>query len=187
MELDPKIQATDTPTTDPKAALDSLEVAQGQVVADLGCGNGFYVIPAAQMVGGSGMVYAVDILKQALATVQSKARRRGLTNIKLIWTNLEKPGATKIPDQSVDIAWIVHVFHQSTQRTKVAKEAFRMLKPGGKLAVVEWSKQAIPMGPPVEKRVSKEDAQKSTEEAGFKFSKEINAGAYHYGLAFVKP
>src|SRR3989338_11597175 len=93
---------------DPEEIFKHIELKGGQRVADLGCGGaGHFVLPAAQKVGSLGTVYAVDILKSVLQTVASKARLEGVANVKTVWSNLELPGATKIPKESLDAAFLI--------------------------------------------------------------------------------
>ncbi len=79
-------------------------------VGDLGCGNlGYFSVPAAKIVGQNGVVYAVDILKSVLQSVENIARQEGLDNIKTVWSNLEVVGATKITPASLDLIMVVNM------------------------------------------------------------------------------
>ncbi|MFA5029877.1 MAG: methyltransferase domain-containing protein [Patescibacteria group bacterium] len=159
----------------------------GMNVGDLGCGNlGYFSLPAAKIVGKSGTVYAVDILKSALQAVENRAKQEGIDNLKTVWSNLEVVGATKIPEASLDIAFIHNVLFQSDKDDLVIKEAYRLVKLGGKLMVIDWLKVKAPFGPLLGDRIDKEEVKKMAQATGFNFLEEFMAGPYHYGLIFVK-
>lgn len=162
-------------------------ISEGMSIGDLGCGNlGYFSIPAAKLVGKSGMVYAVDILKSVLEAVNHRASQEGLENVKTIWSNLEIIGATKIPTESLDVAFLINILFQSEKDDLVIQEAHRLVKPGGKLVVVDWLKISAPFGPPMEDRTDKEQIIQFAADAGFKLLEEFSAGPYHYGLLFIK-
>lgn len=162
-------------------------LAEGMNVGDLGCGNlGYFSLPAAKIVGKTGTVYAVDILKSVLQSVEHIAKQEGLDNIKTVWSNLEIVGATKIPAESLDLSMLMNMLFQSTDDAKVFLESYRLTKPAGKLAVIDWKMISSPFGPDPAKRIKKEDAIKFATTAGFKLIEEFEAGPYHFGLIFVK-
>jgi ubiquinone/menaquinone biosynthesis C-methylase UbiE len=156
-------------------------------VADLGCGfAGHFVFPAAKAVGKKGLVYAVDILRTVLETVDKRARLENFSNIKTVWSNLEIFGATKIGDGSLDVAMLINTLYQSHKRAEILREAVRLLKKNGRLVVVEWKSIATPFGPPLEERVKKELVDIAAKKLGLKPEEEFAAGQYHYGLIYVK-
>ncbi len=163
------------------------QVADKMRVADLGCGSsGHFVFPAAGLVGKKGIVYAVDILRTVLETVDKQARVENLANIKTIWSNLEIFGATKIEAGSLDVALLINTLYQSHKRAEILRESIRMLKKNGKLVVVEWKNIAAPFGPPSEERVKKELLDNAAKKLGLREESEFEAGQYHYGLIYVK-
>lgn len=162
-------------------------IEAGMHVADLGCGNlGYFAIPAAKLVGTSGIVYAVDILKSVLQSVESRAKIQGLDNLKTIWSNLEIVGATKIPDSSLDVAFLINMLFQSKRDDLVLQEAHRLLKPNGKMIIIDWLKISTPFGPPMEDRTNPEEIKQFAQKAGFRQVDEFEAGSYHYGMTFIK-
>jgi len=156
-------------------------------VADLGCGSsGHFVFPAAKIVGKKGTVYAVDILRTVLETINKRARAENFANIKTIWSNLEIFNATKIEAGSLDVVFLINTLHQSHKRAEILREAIRLIKRGGRLVVVEWKNIAAPFGPPPEERVKKELLDNGAKKLGLRPEEEFEAGQYHYGLAYVK-
>lgn len=162
-------------------------LAEGMNAGDLGCGNlGYFSLPAAKIVGKTGKVYAVDILKSVLQSVEHIAKQEGLDNIKTVWSNLEIVGATKIPAGTLDLIMLVNMLFQSTDDQKVFLESYRLAKAGGKMVVIDWKMTDAPFGPSVDKRIKKEDAIRFAEVAEFKLLEEFEAGPYHFGLIFIK-
>ncbi|MBU4360751.1 class I SAM-dependent methyltransferase [Candidatus Parcubacteria bacterium] len=164
-----------------------LGVTYGSYIADLGCGGiGFFVIKAAQIAGSDGVVYAVDILKSALANVEARARLLGLNNIKTVWSNLEKYGATKINNDYLDFALLINILFQSDDNAGIIKEAVRLLKPGGKLMVIDWQAGRFPIGPKPEDKIPPEKLTGIAESLNLTVEKQFEAGKFHYGIVFGK-
>lgn len=167
--------------------LNTAHIEDKMKVADLGCGSsGHFVFPAAKMVGKKGVVYAVDILRSALETINKRARAENLANIKTVWSNLEIFGATKIEPASLDVAMLINTLYQSHKRVEILRETIRLMKKSGKLIVVEWKNIATPFGPPAEERVKKELLDNGAKKLGLHQEEEFDAGQYHYGLIYVK-
>lgn len=167
--------------------LNKADVGDSMKVADLGCGaSGHFVFPAAGLVGRSGVVYAVDILKTVLETMNRRIKQENADNIKTVWSNLEVFGATKIEAGSLDVCMLVNTLYQSHKRVEILRETIRLLKKGGKLVVVEWKNVALPFGPPPEERVKPELLKTGGAKLGLHHDSDFFAGKYHYGLIFIK-
>lgn len=104
---------------------------EGNVVLDYGCGIGFNTIPAAEIVGEKGKVYALDIHPCTIETVEKEIRKRGLTNVETILSDLD----TGIPDESVDVVLLYNVLPMIEDRPALIRELYRVLKQGGILSV----------------------------------------------------
>ena len=160
---------------------------QGMAVADLGCGaTGHFVFPAADIVGRPGRVYAVDIMKVVLESIQRRIKEENRTNIITVWSNLEIFGATKIESSSLDRALLINTLYQSHKRAEILRETARMMKSKAKLVVVEWKNTSIPFGPPPEERVNMNQLVISARKLGLEMEEEFFVGQFHYGLMFVK-
>lgn len=155
-------------------------------VADFGCGPGFYSVALAEAVGPGGRVYALDIQKEMLELTRSRARARKQLNVMPLRADLEKPGGSQLAPEVIDRVIIANVLFQAHDKKSVLSEGFRVLKPGGKLILVEWSGSAAG-GPGPNMLLRREAAEKILEDAGFKKEKEIYAGDNHYGLLYAKP
>ena len=160
-------------------------IGPGHVVVDLGCGGGFYTLPAAQAVGPSGKVYAVDILESKLAVTQSLARQMGHKNVVVVKGDVDKP-ILEIEASSVDVVIVASIIHQVHSKESLIKNMYRMLKTGGAVVAVDWKKEVTPFGPALEVRVSPEDLEDVMTKSGFRKAKVIHADSFHYGLIFVK-
>jgi ubiquinone/menaquinone biosynthesis C-methylase UbiE len=170
---------------DPTSIIAQAGLKPGQVVADFGCGSGFYALPAAQRVGNTGTVYAIDVQETKLAATQSAARQKGLKNITVMKSDLEKP-LLDIAENSCDAVIVASILHEIDSNDGLVKNAYRILKTGGSLVAVEWHKRATPIGPPLERRLGQEDLERLLAKAGFHKAKDLEADGYHYAVAFAK-
>lgn len=167
--------------------MEKAQLGDKMKIADLGCGaSGHFVFAASKYVGMKGIVYAVDILKTVLATIDKRARIENYPNVKTIWSDLEIFGATKIESGSLDIALLINTLYQSHKRAEIIREGVRMLKKGGKLIVAEWNMMAAPLGPPATEKVKKDLLETAAKKLGLNLEEEFVAGQFHYGLIFVK-
>jgi len=132
-------------------------VSVGQSVLDFGCGSGTYTIPAAKLVGKNGRVYALDVSKKALDTVEKKARQEGLGNI----VRIDASGRKDIPieDESLNHVLLIDVLQEIEDGEALFGEVFRTLKPTGVVAVypmhmaeVEWIGLATTAGLTLQER-----------------------------------
>lgn len=168
---------------DPYAVLDRTGIDLGWHVADMGCGSlGHFVFPAAEMVGGDGRVYAVDIQKTALHAVEKTAKYEQFWNVHPVWSDIEKVGAAKIPSGSIDLTIVGNNLVLSQQRENLVQECLRLTKPGGLILIIEWKKQPTPFGPPLERRLTVEEAQSLFQIPELSHTQSFDAGAYHYGF-----
>lgn len=167
--------------------IDKAGIGDKMKIADLGCGSsGHFVFAPARLVGKKGAVYAVDILKPILETINRRAKQENLANIIIVWSDLEIFGATKIESNSLDVALLINTLYLSRKRAEILREAIRMVKKGGKLIVVEWKNIASPLGPPAEERVKKNLLETAAKKLSLNLDEEFEAGKYHYGMVFTK-
>lgn len=172
---------------DAKKILEKIEIAEGLVAADLGCGgSGHFCIPAAHLVGNRGVIYAVDIQKAAIEGVKSRCKIEGVNNLKTIWANIENYQATRIKSNSCDLVMLINILFQSHHHFNILKEAVRLLKDGGILLIIDWNRSVIPFGPPVESRVKKSEINALLYKFASERIDEFEAGKYHFGMIFKK-
>lgn len=171
--------------TKPEEVADNFGLMPGMVVADFGSGSGHYTIAAAKIVGSSGVVYSIDIQKNILEAIKSMAELNHLLNVEVVWADLEGKNGSHLADASVDFVVVSNILFQAENRPAVAREAFRVLKTGGRAAAIEWNSEGK-IGPLAEKRLSKEDVKKIFLAEGFLMDRNLPAGESHYGVLFKK-
>jgi ubiquinone/menaquinone biosynthesis C-methylase UbiE len=172
--------------SDPIKNIEQFDINPGDSVADFGSGSGHYSLALAKTVGETGMVYAIDIQKDLLSKIKNEAVRRGLLNIEVVWGDLEKVSGSRLKDGAVKAVVVSNLMFQISDKLALAKEAFRVLEPKGKLLLVDWSDSFGGIGPHRDMVFSEDNAKNIFSEAGFIFQKNISAGKHHYGLIFTK-
>jgi ubiquinone/menaquinone biosynthesis C-methylase UbiE len=115
----------------PYRSLETAGLKPGQKVVEVGCGPGFFTIPAAKIVGTSGIVYAIDINPRAVKRVEAKMRKCGIANIKPLLGNAANSG---LSDSSIDLAFIFGLRYIAGGLSNLISEMYRILKSGGLLS-----------------------------------------------------
>jgi ubiquinone/menaquinone biosynthesis C-methylase UbiE len=130
---------------------------------DIGCGDGFFTIPAAQMVGEQGKVYAVDVDVSAIDRLKREAAKKGLKNV---ITKVAAAEETVFCDACADMVFYSTVLHDFKAPARVLSNARLMLKPSGRLIDLDWKKKSTVFGPPLRIRFSEEQASNLIKQAG---------------------
>lgn len=123
----------------PERVVKELHLKPGDVVADVGCGRGYFLFPFAEAVGDEGKVLGVDIDQRALDAAGKRAEEQGVKNIELVHS---EPTDTKLKPGSVDVGFICMVLHHvpKEQQQPLLQSVARALKPGGYLYVIDVKK-----------------------------------------------
>jgi ubiquinone/menaquinone biosynthesis C-methylase UbiE len=173
--------------SDPEQNIEQFSLGSGNYVADFGAGSGWYSFAAAEAVGATGKVYAIDVQKSLLEKLKNEARNiRHLMNLEIVWADLEHLGGTRLRENSMDAVIAANVFFLFENKDNPCMEIRRILKPGGRLLLIDWSSSFGGMGPASNAVFSMENAKKLFEKHGFTEDREISGGAQHYGIIFRK-
>ena len=167
---------------DPDRIISMIPLRPYHNVVDIGCGPGYFAVPLAKYIN-QGKLYALDIQEEMLETCRERLSAVHLKNVEVL-----KCGEKKIPldNDSLDGAFIAFVLHEATDKKVMLAEAQRLLQKGGWLAVLEWYKQAMEEGPPLEERVSEEETKELGEEAGLRFVRQRDLSGKQYMILFRK-
>ncbi len=168
--------------SDPAQNIAKSGINHGMKVVDIGAGSGYYTIAAARQVGVDGRVYAVDVQKDLLERIRSAGAAEGMRNIEVVWGDAEKLNGTKLHEGLADRVIASNILFQIEKPDDFVLEIKRILKPYGKVLLVDWS-ELSPVSP--KNIVSSEKAQALFEKAGFKVEQTFNAGEHHYGIVFA--
>jgi ubiquinone/menaquinone biosynthesis C-methylase UbiE len=148
----------------PDPILKEAGIAPGMTVVDVGAGTGYWTLPLSTTVGAEGRVIAVDVEPIMVEDLRSLVRERGLTNVEVVTS---QEAHIPLGDGIADLALMAFVLHEPPDPAAMLREVFRLLRSGGRLLLLEWQKWETQFGPPVEHRVSAEEARDLLNTAGF--------------------
>jgi ubiquinone/menaquinone biosynthesis C-methylase UbiE len=171
---------------DPGTLWAELDLAPGITFLDLGCGQGNYALAAATEIGPEGVVYAVDLWEEGIAALKNRAAKAGVTNLKAL---VAAAGQIPIEAGSVDVGFMATVLHDLVEAgtaTDALTEMTRVIKPGGRLAIVEFEKVDGPPGPPRHIRLDPVEVENLVAPYGFRRQNTDKVGPYNYLITFIK-
>lgn len=170
----------------PEEVLGKIGLRAGQTFVHLGCGAGFWLIPAAKIIGVGGKAIGVDIRPDMLSECEKRAGLARLSQVvQTARGDLEQDRGSTLPDAQADLVLIANIIHQADP-SKLLREGKRIVKPDGHVVIVEWDVKASPLGPPPAKRIAESDMKKITQSAGLKTIDSFSASPYHYGLILAQ-
>ena len=150
----------------PDRVMEALAFRQGERVADIGAGSGYFTRRISRAVGPAGFVWAIDIRPEILAVLHERARRDGLANIRLQRVDPDDP---QLPAGRVDTVIMVDTLHYVKDRVAYARKLRAALAPGGRIVVIDFRPKPLeerPWGPPPEQTMSREEVDAAMAEAG---------------------
>lgn len=169
----------------PALVFNEINFKKGNIVLDLGCGPGDYAIEASRTVGNSGAVYALDKWQYLVDGLIKEADAQGLKNIRALVSDIT--GTLPVEDGCIDVCLlftVLHIFNLSKVEKTIFNEIKRVLKPSGRVAIIECKKEEQPFGPPEHMRLSPEDIEDSIQQYGFKRLSLTDLG-YNYMIQFA--
>ena len=163
----------------PDEAAAALGLLPGMVIADIGAGTGFFSIPFARWLGPLGRVFAVDMQPEMLqllgARLEAIAERDGIDLVE------GTASETHLPDSSCDLAFLANIWHELDDRESVLAEAARILRAGGRIAILDWRLDVSgPPGPPAGHRVSQAEVESLLTRYRWAVEYSSAVGSYNY-------
>ncbi len=166
----------------PHEVMTALDVKEGERIADIGAGSGYFALRFAQHVGARGQVLAVDISPDMIVHLNQRVRDAGLENVRTIPALPDDP---LLASASVDRVFICDTWHHIGNHPQYLAGLKKALRPGGQVIIIDFQKAEMPVGPPPEMRVSKADVVAEFERNGFRLVKEHTFLPYQYFLVFA--
>ncbi len=162
----------------PQEVIAALDLHAGQTVADIGAGTGYFTLPMAAAVGATGRVLALDAQPEMLAHLGKKLDSCSAAPVELVHAEAD---ATTLPDGCCDLALLANVWHEFSDRAAVLAEVRRILKPGGRIALLDWRPDVERIeGPPLDHRLSAASAFAELAVAGFSAATQATVGKYSW-------
>ncbi|MBI1748446.1 MAG: methyltransferase domain-containing protein [Acidobacteria bacterium] len=168
----------------PTEIMNALNIKDGDTVADIGAGGGYFTVKLARWVGERGTVYACDIQKKLIDHIVQRIAKENLKNVKTI---LGEPADPKLPRHSIDAALIVDVYHEVADSVAWLRAIKAGLKPTGRVAIVDFKKGLKEgPGPPDRDRLEEDVIIAEAQKAGLKLLRRETSFPYQYMLIFGK-
>ncbi|MBM0108455.1 class I SAM-dependent methyltransferase [Steroidobacter sp. S1-65] len=167
----------------PQLVIDALEIKAGQTIADLGAGSGYYSFRIAPLVGQKGRVLAIDVEPRMLRIISERARRGGVDNVTTV---LGTPSDPNLEPNSVDLLFMVDVYHELEFPLETMTKVRAALKPGGRVALIEYrAEDPKVMIKPVHKMTERQIIRELTA-AGFRHQKTVRSLPLQHLVIFGK-
>jgi predicted methyltransferase len=165
----------------PKELIAALALRPGQAVADLGAGTGYFSRYLAAAIGPDGTVFAVEVEPALVAHLRARAEREGAVNIVPVLASTDNP---RLPVAGLDLIFIANTYHHLDHRAAYLPQLRRALRPGGRIAVIDWKAGALPEGPPPAHKLAREHVVDEMRTAGFTLAEDPDVLPYQYVLVF---
>ena len=173
----------DTSNLDCSNSLDQrVNLKPGQTIVDIGAGTGFFTRRFAGAVGPKGHAIGLDIEPSMVAWMKADAKKLHLKNYQ---ARLVKPDDPALAPHSVDVVFFCDTLHHITNRAAYLQKLIPALKPGGRVVDIDFKKEALPVGPPPEQKLSLPLINAEFHDAGFKLIAKHDLLPYQYFLEFA--
>lgn len=178
------IKILNDPTRDawqkPDEVIRALALKPDEVVADIGSGGGYFSFRLAHH---TALVYAVDIDQKLLDAVSKSGAQSGVQNVRTV---LASAGDPKLPPESVDTVFFCEVTHHIQNRPDYYRKIDQVLRPGGRIVIIDFYKKKLPVGPPEAMKLSESQVIGELEAAGFRKTKTFSFLPYQYFMQFER-
>jgi predicted methyltransferase len=165
----------------PRELVAALGIAPGMWVADLGAGTGYFSRWLDAAVGPGGVVFAVDTEPNLVAYLRTRAEQEGTASVVPVLASRNDP---RLPPRALDLVLVVDTYHHLDQRLAYLRRLAAALKPGGRIAIVDWQKRPLPIGPPPEHKLAREQVITEMRAAGYALVAEPALLPHQYVLVF---
>jgi ubiquinone/menaquinone biosynthesis C-methylase UbiE len=165
----------------PDEILRALKLAPGQVACDIGAGPGYFALRMARI---AGHVFAVDVEPRMLQGLVKRMVKSGLRNVTPVFAVDDDPF---LPLGACDLILVANTYHHFPDGPAYLRRLARSLKPGGRIANLDFHKRELPMGPPVEHKISRDDFLRDASAAGLELAEEHDFLPNQYFLVLRAP
>lgn len=159
--------------------LNCLNISNGDLIADIGCGTGYISFEASKLIGDNGKIYAIDTSETMLSELK---KRISTNNSKNIIPILSDEYNLKIDHNSVNAAIMIFLFHEIENKILFLSRIKEILRKNGQLLLIDWEKKETKMGPPIDHRISFNSAIQLLKDAKFTNIKNINLHSDYFTL-----
>ncbi len=166
----------------PGEVIKALRLSPGDVIADIGAGGGYFTEKFSRSVGDAGRVYATDVQKIMIRKLHDRVKSRSLRNVTVVVGAFDDP---RLPDQSCDVAFFSSVYKEIDGREAYMRKLGRGLKPGGRVAIIEYRLDAPEPGPEVSARLPEERVIREMGAAGYALAERFDFLPREYFLVFA--
>jgi ubiquinone/menaquinone biosynthesis C-methylase UbiE len=164
----------------PHEVMPALHVRAGETAVDIGAGTGYFAVPMAAAAGPGGRVFAVDVSAEMLGRLRKNLADAGVHNVECVEGSASSTG---LDSACADLVFMANVWHEFDDHDAVLAEGKRLLKRGGRLALLDWRPDGEPEhGPPMAHRISASAAKASLEAVGLTVEFAGNVGQYSWML-----
>lgn len=172
---------------DPEMLLAKSGLRAGMHVADFGTGRtGHMIFPAARIVGSSGVLYAVDLDKDVLDTIGRRAKQEAVNNLYPVWGDIQVKNGVLIPPQTLDVVFIVNILWRCTHPLAPLTEALRLLRPKGRIVIVDWTETIASVGPTPKQKLNFADLIAEARRVGLAVQEDFAISEYHRALILYR-
>ena len=161
----------------PDEVLRALAVAPGQTVVDVGAGPGYFAI---RLAGAGAHVFAVEVEPKLIELLRDRVRDAGATDG--VTPVFGLPDDPLVPPASCELALVIDTFHHFPDGVAYLRRLARALRPGGRIVNIDFHKRELPVGPPLEHKVAREDFLRAADAAGLTLAREETFLPYQYFL-----
>ena len=167
----------------PAAVVEALELSPGMTVCDLGAGTGYFSRYLSSAVGPEGAVLAVETEPNLVGFLRERAEREGTANVTPVLASFDNP---RLPRAACDVLLVVNTFHHLDDRSSYIGALADVLSPGGRLAIIEWQKRPLPVGPDMDHKLARTQVLEEMRLVGYELVAEPTVLPYQYFLVFEK-